>query len=278
MIIISPLNPITFVPMTAYVPPKHDYVQKYSHTDRTNLQIITSLTQNLKLTVKSENGEEHDLSHKLHTVNTPAFNARIWSFELFFGNYKGINHLLMEINGSPEGRSYDFHVGEHTDLTKITYFDERITNSPIYYGLTNDRHINYFCLRIEGGFQMHNMKPKQVDTKYIGGNLRYQTLHSRRYFTREFYAGDVYGISPELFKTVHYAFGCDSVFIDDVGYLQYEGADWQQNIVEHYPLLSCSTELVRSGQKVGVAQRGLFAHGALLSTNTHYDNSIFITL
>jgi len=234
---ISETNPVRLHEGKA---PESGYFQKFSNIDDTYMQVRTQEAGNrYELNICFLNGRiARETAHKQTVAGSYIFHT----FNPAFNRLRGLHKLVLternSVNAQRTWESAPICIArEYETLPLIQYRHSK--NNEIRYA-----DFDYFSLRVEGGFEMHNEQPKMINTVYMNGNLQYNMLHSHRYFTRIFHAGGTFGTNWDITNTIHRAFGCDTVFIDGVGYVQYEGAEWTANQIDHYAPRTWTTELV----------------------------------
>ena len=236
-IYISDINPIKLHEGKA---PESGYTQKFATGDDTFIQVRSKEAgSSFELNICLLNGRVVRLTEQ---IKTSVNNYHFHTFNPAFNRLQGLYKLVLTERDSA-------NVVQSTwESAPICILPENAALPLIQYKNTRNNEVrfsdfDYFSLRVEGGFEMKNEQPKMINTVFMNSNLRYVNLHSVRYYTRKFHAGGTFGINWDVFNSIHHAFGCNTVFIDKEGYVQYEGAEWTANDVEHYPLRTWVTEL-----------------------------------
>ena len=246
---ISPANPIRFLPhhqpLSKWRGRDGRYVQKYCPTDYTSLQVCgDDGGMSFHLDIVDRYGNQVRSYSPVHSMLGEYDEFHFWTFDVGFSGLDGCCRLVLTVNGADKYESNPLWISQkHGDLTLLQYRNS-LNKDSINYAA-----VDMFSLRVEGGFQMKNYVPKSDDTVYRNVDMRFEVLHSDTWYTRMFTAGGTRGIPDELHYIVHKAFGCDTVYINGDGYVKYEGADWEEKDVDHYPLRTWMIEVVGTGYR-----------------------------
>lgn len=132
--------------------------------------------------------------------------------------------------------SEPFEIVEEAENT--TYIEA--TNSFYYEGVNYD-------VSFSPAYRLPSIlrykQPASVDTVYQDQNESETMLHSVPYRIWQFILGGEGGVPPYLIDKVSRIFGCDSLKIDGREYTKAEGAQWELNELENYPMAGWSIDL-----------------------------------
>jgi len=124
------------------------------------------------------------------------------------------------------------------DIPNTCYIQYK--NSEFYGGINFD--VPYEgALRVPGILKYKDTASK--DTVYADQNEAETMLHSTPYRLWTFYIGGQRGIPPSFKDSISRMLGCDTFKIDGREYTKSEGAQWEVNDLEGYPMAGYNIEL-----------------------------------
>lgn len=210
---------------------------KWLNQDGVRLQFTSNFQP---LTLKLLNCEGHEiysqvLNNKQQDIHNPSFYIR--ESELDFGSL-GLEDGLYYFT-IPEA-SWISEPKEIVSGAPNTLYIEYTDSSGYYEGVVFGTPIT---MRIRVPAILKYKSPGSVDTVYADQNQAETMLHSIPYRVYQFILGGQGGVPPWLIDKVARIFGCDTLKIDGREFTKAEGATWEVNELEDYPMAGWSIDL-----------------------------------
>lgn len=130
------------------------------------------------------------------------------------------------------------------NLMKIEYWHE-----------SNDQDI-YFAGGLKFGIYVEAIRgqltPKMRRSVWEDQPLNLRTIKSIPYQQFKFILGDSYGVPEYLGDKISRIFSCSNVLLNGVQFTQEEGAEWEVNAVELYPMFGYKTDIRPTKNVIGL--------------------------
>lgn len=193
-------------------------------------------------------------------------------------NAYGVYHANIELDSLSEG--IYFIIAESTMLAStFRYISEPISVKTKHIGtsvfkysntfndfgivftatdLSNNLYQPTFLFRCEAAIK--DFLPQRVRSSYQDQILNVTTLSATPYRQFKLFIGNEKGVAPWVLDLLNRIFCCDTVLIDHQGagvYKQYEtpdGAKWETNLVNGYPLMGGDIDLVEAKNQSSLQQ------------------------
>ena len=242
---IPPVNPVRFFKKGTQ---GDGYVQKYSPSDSTSLQVCSRVAEiSCTLAVIDRYGKPVRYFEEKTSILGELYFFCTWQMD--FAGLDGCYRIaLTACDGYGAIEKYEsgcIHVSPKNERLPVLHYRNTGNMDDINY-----EDVDWFSLRVEGGFQMKDYSPRSNDTIYRNVDLRFEMLHSDTYRTRMFTAGGSRGIPDDLHFIIHKAFGCDTVYVNLESYVKYEGAQWQSNEADNYSFRTWILEVIATGNEL----------------------------
>jgi len=248
------LNPIRFVPVGATAKnfdsdwffnqiksfeQQINYYQKWQHGDVIYLQVLSNFSpvaidlldcagnslNTFAFTAKSVSLVNPGYQVYECSIPVPTFDEGVYYWLLNVGIYSPV----------PEESTLEQFVSEPQ------YISETIENT-IFFEYTNsyNKFDVVFETKINFGFRcdavIGAIDPQSKDTVWEDQPLNLRTINSIPYRQFKLIIGDGYGVPDWVVDKINRVFACDTVMLDGRQYTKAEGAKWEKNEADLYPM------------------------------------------
>lgn len=248
---------------------KRDYKQKIEKTDILKVQ-VRSTYADPTYTLYSVQGYPVTSPVAGTFIRNDTDGAGIYEFNLVFlsidpGVYSG--YFKSELSGSVFAfLTEPWHVAvTHPNTSVIRYKNSLNDFGVMFTGRDQDDNPYTPEFSFRGEFDVMDLQPDRDRSSYRDQVLNQSTLYAMPFRQFKFHVGDARGVAEWVMDLLNRIICCDEWYINDLQFETPDGAKWEVNRQQGYPLIGASIDVVPAKNLSGLQQNDTEVPGGIFA-------------